>query len=66
MPKSSLIAQWGAGEFTVIFSGTSITDAMTQANELNSMWAQISLVSSVQINPNKNESCCAKHTRADW
>jgi len=34
MPKNSLITQWGAGEFTVILSGTSITGAMTQANEL--------------------------------
>ncbi|MBH0026624.1 GGDEF domain-containing protein [Pseudoalteromonas sp. SWN29] len=34
MPKSSLIARWGGEEFTVILSGTSITDAMAQANEL--------------------------------
>ncbi|GAA69242.1 hypothetical protein P20429_3375 [Pseudoalteromonas sp. BSi20429] len=34
MPNSSLIARWGGVEFTVILSGTSITDAMAQAKEL--------------------------------
>ena len=56
MPNSSLIARWGGVEFTVILSGTSITDAMAQANELKEYVgthpiANISLTISIGLAP---------------